>query len=180
MRIIKKYKKSRGFTPHLLRGRGKPGYIYREKGTGFTLIELLVVIAIIGLLATLAVISLNNARAKSRDAKRVSDIRQIQTALELYFSDNDSYPPGTAGVLGGTSGDYQVLCDSAAGWQANITSCGAVYMPNVPDNPTPNGADYIYDRVGSGGADYTVKFSLESGTGSLSTGGHTASGSGIN
>lgn len=61
---------------------------------GFTLVELLVVIAIIGLLATIAFISLNSARGKARDAKRVSDIRQIQTALELYYNNQTtpSYP----------------------------------------------------------------------------------------
>ncbi|OGF31319.1 hypothetical protein A3H09_03530, partial [Candidatus Falkowbacteria bacterium RIFCSPLOWO2_12_FULL_45_13] len=63
-----------------------------RKQKGFTLIELLVVIAIIGLLSTLAVVALNNARMKSRDAKRVSDIKQIQTALELYYNDANSYP----------------------------------------------------------------------------------------
>jgi len=54
---------------------------------GFTLIELLVVIAIIGLLSTLAVVSLNGARVKARDARRVSDISAIRTALEMYNGD---------------------------------------------------------------------------------------------
>ncbi|HNZ51713.1 MAG TPA: prepilin-type cleavage/methylation domain-containing protein, partial [bacterium] len=49
----------------------------------FTLIELLVIIAIIALLSTLSVIALNNARAKARDARRLSDVKQISTALEL-------------------------------------------------------------------------------------------------
>jgi len=56
---------------------------------GFTLIELLVVIAIIGLLSTLAVVSLNNARGKARDAKRISDVKAIQTAIELYKAETN-------------------------------------------------------------------------------------------
>ena len=63
-----------------------------KKARGFTLIELLVVIAIIGLLSTLAVVALNSAREKARDAKRVADVRQIQTALELFFNTNSGYP----------------------------------------------------------------------------------------
>ena len=59
----------------------------------FTLIELLVVIAIIGILTALAVVSLQNSRRSARDAKRLSDVKQIQIALELYYQDNSSYPP---------------------------------------------------------------------------------------
>jgi prepilin-type N-terminal cleavage/methylation domain-containing protein len=59
---------------------------------GFTLIELLVVIAIIGLLSTLSIIALNSARARARDAKRISDVKQMQVALELYFNDMNAYP----------------------------------------------------------------------------------------
>ncbi len=63
-----------------------------EKSTGFTLIELLVVISIIGFLASMAVFSLNNARMKARDAKRVVDIKQVQKALELYYDNHGAYP----------------------------------------------------------------------------------------
>src|SRR3990167_7007823 len=59
---------------------------------GFTLIELLVVVAIIGLLSTLAVVALSSARLKARDSKRLSDLKQIQTALELYYTDKSEYP----------------------------------------------------------------------------------------
>ena len=71
---------------------------------GFTLIELLVVIAIIGLLSSVVFASLNSARTKSRDARRAADIRQIATALALYYGDNsNTYPVATA-WFGGTGG----------------------------------------------------------------------------
>jgi prepilin-type N-terminal cleavage/methylation domain-containing protein len=129
-----------------------------RKNKGFTLIELLVVIAIIGLLSTLAVVALNNARAKSRDAKRVSDIKQVQTALELYYQDANGYP-------------------SAAAMPTSITYSGSTYMGVVPTNPAPNGTTYTYSS--DGGSSYTITFTLESGTGGLGTGIHTASPNGL-
>ncbi|PIT95109.1 pilus assembly protein [Candidatus Falkowbacteria bacterium CG10_big_fil_rev_8_21_14_0_10_39_9] len=62
------------------------------KKPAFTLIELLVVIAIIGVLVTVSIITLSNARAKSRDAKKAGDIKQVQTALELFYNDMNRYP----------------------------------------------------------------------------------------
>ncbi len=59
---------------------------------GFTLIELLVVIAIIGLLASIVLVALNNARSKARDVRRIGDIHQINKALALYYSSAGSLP----------------------------------------------------------------------------------------
>ena len=68
-------------------------YFHEKKNKkGFTLIELLVVIAIIGILATIVLVSLNTARAKARDTRRASDLRQIALALELSYDANNSYP----------------------------------------------------------------------------------------
>lgn len=65
----------------------------RKNKNAFTLVELLVVIAIIGILSSVVLASLGNARAKARDSKRVSDIKQLQLALELFADNcNGQYP----------------------------------------------------------------------------------------
>jgi len=130
---------------------------------GFTLIELLVVIAIIGLLATLAVVALQNAREKSRDAKRVSDIKQLQTALDLYFSDQNSYPVHAAITLG-TDGATDILC-SDGGFVGACDAEETTYMDRVPADPintAPN--QYIYDGAAT---TYTITFELEGASGGL-------------
>jgi prepilin-type N-terminal cleavage/methylation domain-containing protein len=66
--------------------------MFKRNKKGFTLIELLVVIAIIGILSSVVLASLNSARRKSRDARRVADIGQLRLALELYFDTVRDYP----------------------------------------------------------------------------------------
>lgn len=140
---------------------------------GFTLIELLVVIAIIALLSTLAVVALGSARQKSRDAKRVSDIKQIQTALELYFTDKNGYPAGSGLKLGGTD----TKCLDSAGFVAIGTSCTAnAYMNNIPADPSPTAAGYDYTLTATG---YSITFTLEGATGGLPLGLRTASPAGV-
>jgi len=141
---------------------------------GFTLIELLVVISIIGLLSTISVVALNGARKKGRDAKRVGDIRQMQTALELYFNDNYAYPiAATALTLGGSTAD--TLCKTAG---FSGTCGGTTYMGIVPANPTPNGAAYTY-AITTTGATYSISFTLEEATGGLAAGAYVATPEGI-
>jgi prepilin-type N-terminal cleavage/methylation domain-containing protein len=159
---------------------------------GFTLIELLVVIAIIGLLSTLAVVALNSARQRSRDAKRVADIRQIQTALELAFSETSAYPvaTGATGVHAlalGNSTSGTVLCKGTQATPlpvfngstvASPCAAGGTYMGLVPSNPTPNGGTYGYNSDASG-SKYSIMFTLEGDTGQLKAGANCANPNGI-
>ncbi|MBL7022369.1 type II secretion system protein [Patescibacteria group bacterium] len=128
----------------------------RQKG--FTLIELLVVIAIIGLLSTLAVVSLNSARSKARDARRTSDIRQVQTALEIYYNDQAAYPSQAAAVLPlGVTGS-SVTLSSTNGWAAS--AAGTTYMSQVPSDPVAANA-YNYQINNTSTGDYAICFTLE-------------------
>ena len=64
----------------------------KNRSKGFTLIELLVVITIIGLLSSIVLVSLNSARGKARDVSRKASMKQLQTALGMYYDSNGSYP----------------------------------------------------------------------------------------
>ncbi len=118
---------------------------------GFTLIELLVVIAIIGLLSTLAVVALGSARVKARDSKRLSDLKQVQTALELYYTDQNAYPVAAQAV---TLGVDQYGCISSAGFAA--AGCDNAYMGQIPADP--GSGTYSYT---SAGTSYTISATLE-------------------
>jgi prepilin-type N-terminal cleavage/methylation domain-containing protein len=67
-------------------------HLIKKYKYGFTLIELLVVVAIISLLSSIVFASLNTARAKARDARRLSDARQIQLAIQLYYDKTGGMP----------------------------------------------------------------------------------------
>lgn len=121
---------------------------------GFTLIELLVVIAIIGLLSSVVLASLNDARAKARDSKRISDMQQLQTALELYYTTYNSYPDNPSSALCGT-------CIEGA-TDTDWTNRMLVFLPALPVDPTRGGttAGYRYAKQ-SDNQSYTMLVYLE-------------------
>lgn len=112
---------------------------------GFTLIELLVVISIIGILATLVAANINSARSRARDAERKSDIRNIATALRLFYNDNSIYP-----------------AESALPWGSEWTSTdgSTVYMSILPQDPLASTQTYLYE-LGSGQDTYILSACLE-------------------
>ncbi len=101
---------------------------------GFTLIELLVVIAIIGVLASIVLASLNNARSKSRDAKRATDVKQLQLAEELYFDGQGAgnYTPSPLAVADlVTPGYIPALPVIPAGAVGPVAACNTGYCYSI-------------------------------------------------
>ena len=88
---------------------------------GFTLIELLIVIAVLGSLATIVLFSFPGATKKARDSIRRSDIKQYQTAMEVYANKND-------GKYFAASGNIVTQCGSAP---------RPLELPTCPDDPKP-------------------------------------------
>jgi len=120
---------------------------------GFTLIELLIVIAIIGVLATLLMVNFVGVRQRARDAQRKADLRQIQSALELYRADQGVYP-----VSGVGNGNFPSTCGNKF-----VSADGAItYMTKVPCDPFGtdyyNTGNYLYQ---SGGITYDIQACLE-------------------
>jgi len=165
---------------------------YNIQKKGFTLIELLVVISIIGLLSSLAVVSLNSARTKARDALRKADMSQMRTALGLYYMDNNRYPvcgsshysetkpPDDYGANVGNTGDANNPPTAADGSWCYINTLKDALtvgsrpllqvMPVDPINkdnvPLANGGNdtYIYRYITSAdGQAYVLAYMLEEG-----------------
>lgn len=117
-----------------------------KKGKGFTLVELLVVIAIIGLLAAVVLVSLNSARLKSRDTRRVGDLREIANALAAYNNDNARFPTNAA----------------------MVTDLVPNYIPTVPADPL-DGSSYVYnsDSCSPANQAFVLRSTLERSSGLL-------------
>ena len=109
---------------------------------GFSLVELLVAMGIIAVLATLAMANFIGAQSRGRDAQRKANIRQIQSALELYRADNASYP----------------LAPLPACGQPFAVS-GSVYMQKIPCDPQNTGQ--VVFQYTSNGTTYTLTTCLE-------------------
>lgn len=153
-----------------------------KENKGFTLIELLVVIAIIALLSSVVLASLSTARMKARDSKRIQDVQQVKTAIELYVHDKKS-PVGTG------PGWWAQLNNSCSSWSTASNpspyyGLQPTYIASLPEDPRSPGvptqcivADgywYYYGRgysfdgtliVSTGnGNNYVICSKLESGT----------------
>jgi len=152
---------------------------YKKQKNGFTLIELLVVISIIGMLSSVVLSSVNRARVSAQDARRKTDFRQINNAINLFYNEygrmpknyncNVSYCPSGNGNFGacdravpgvpGTDSTNLVIPAYEASMQELVT---AGFLPSVPRSPA-GGPGYCYYNFGSGSTGAVMMTGLETG-----------------
>ena len=143
--------------------------IYRErererdgKSKSFTLIELLIVVAIIGILAALIIVSVTTAAAKARDVKRQEDLRNIQKALEMYYTANGSYPSNGSTWWGADCANNGYGNHATSGSSGYVPNLAPLYISTLPLDPRggtiscgvdTHGGCYLYE---SNGSDYKL------------------------
>src|SRR5690348_14262381 len=148
------------------------------KRSGFTLIEILIVVAIIAILASVVLIGLGPTQQAGRDSRRLSDLRQVQNGLELYFNKCGYYPGNAvaascAGVAWAPVSDWATMSGALTG--------SAIGVNSVPKDPT-SGRTYYYGTDVTGST-YVVAAALEQANNSIfntytapSTAGYTVTG----
>lgn len=150
-----------------------------KSGAGFSLIEVMVVIAIVALLSSVALIALTSARQKARDVRRLSDMTQMNTGLELYFATNKGYPSSPTGIPTPLVPNFTSRLPSAP-LPADGDCAAQIYPAPVPG--AVDGSNYYYYPSGTSYLapdnltvvypDYGYYFCIGNQTGNFSSGIH--------
>jgi len=153
----------------------------RNTQGGFTIVELVIAIGVLAIVSTVSVMMVRSARSEMRDSVTISDVKQMQAGMELYFAEQYSYPvvaqPIELGVQGST-------CLDNKGFSSQCKA-ERPYMPIVPANAS--GVSYVYLSrnnenaacSSSPCAKYVLEFTLENARGTLAAGENCARPEGI-
>jgi prepilin-type N-terminal cleavage/methylation domain-containing protein len=141
-------------------------HLFKKKITGasggFTLIEVMVAVGIIAILSGVIAVSASSTNKQSRDAKRQSDLRELQAAVELYKNRHGRYPeacvPANAGLAQGWSGQQNTNYACAGGSNEYIIGLAPEFIKVLPYDKKLNGTNsgYVY-RTNANGTVYKIK-----------------------
>lgn len=131
---------------------------------GFTLIEILIVVAIIAILATVILVGLGPSQQAGRDARRLSDLREVQQGLQLYFNKCGVYPGPVAGSISGSCASFSNNTWNNMTTALENAGIGVNSVPEDPNNTTgPTGSPTYYYATNAAGTDYLIGAVLETG-----------------
>jgi len=120
----------------------------------------MVVVAIVGLLASVALTLIRNARSRAYDVRRYSDMQTLQKAIELYYQDNGAFPNAPIACCFGWG---VILYDKDSRWDSQLGAALAPYIQNIPHSLGPNDSVFIdaggepYDAYYEGGGFVYIK-----------------------
>lgn len=140
----------------------------RNERKGFTLIEILIVVAIIAILASVVLVGIGPTQKSARDARRISDLRQVQNAAELYYNKCGYYPGGVQGSGTPPCTAFTAITTWAT-LSTNIVGSGLGITNALPDDPLGGSTHYFYGAPAPG-TSYTMGATLENGANSALTG----------
>ncbi len=133
---------------------------------GFTLIEILIVVAIIAILASIVLVGLGPTQQSGRDARRLSDLHEVQNALELYYNKCGFYPSGAANPDCPAAANLATYTDMSTALSGSPSTGGGA----IPNDPT-SGRAYYYesfsDSSGNAAVTYTLGATLENSNNSV-------------
>ncbi len=132
----------------------------KKNALGFTLIEILIVIMLIGILSVIGVYGFTSSQQRVRDATRKADLKNLQTALRLYYNDRGRYPASSGGQINACGSSCNSPCNWGSEWLCGSTS----YMSTLPKDPVSQSADgyvYVYTVNASDSDLYTLSTCLE-------------------
>lgn len=137
-----------------------------KSNKGFTLIEILIVVAIIAILASVVLVGLGPTQQAGRDARRISDLKEVQNGLELYYNKCGYYPgTGTGGACAGTA----VATPAYSNMSTALTSVN-VGISSIPLDPSNAGVHvYSFATNGANATTYVLGAVLENPNNSVFT-----------
>jgi len=122
---------------------------------GFTIVELLVVVSIISLISSIVFAEFSISKKKSRDVTRMSNLLELQKAIELYRNENNNYPSTSNQFWSGTNvcGGAQVI-GKGYGATGYVPGVAPTLIGSLPEDPQSSATRcYIYR---SDGIDYMI------------------------
>ncbi|MBI2022441.1 hypothetical protein HYS97_01145 [Candidatus Daviesbacteria bacterium] len=109
--------------------------------SGFTIIEIIIFLLIITIVFGIIITSSNIIQKNARNAKRQSDLRLLQSALQQYYADKQFYPDGSFNI---TDSATRELTDLSGNGNPEATTPKNVYLRQLPSESTPSQLPYVY------------------------------------
>lgn len=117
----------------------------KKQQSGFTIVELLIVIVVIGILAAITIVAYNGIQARAYKTNQIAAVKAYRTALELYYTQNQSYPSTSTYCLGSDYTDHTGDSTPDCRWGSGNVNPNATFNTQLAEfmQGSPKAGKYI-------------------------------------